>query len=216
MKTCIGCKSEIHSAATVCEKCGSSQGWLKFKVSQFSNSFAAIISVISLLISVLAYYQSQKKVPIEAEIVAQVVNLNEGQVDIQVFNNGNAPTVIDYINFRATLSRGGGNEGFNVDFDLVNPIELGPNNFQLLQLKYEDYDRRNFSGWFNSVPAPEGPFDPDFMRLATQMGNNLACEIEIYFISNSYYFTHSSKKIEINGQCTGAMIWYQKHFSEIN
>lgn len=210
---CYACGKDIHKTAKICKHCTSSQNKIIYWIDAYAPLGTLIISLLSLVISSAAFYFSRVKEPPGPELVVQIDRFSENSFSVLVTNVGELPTVVRNLDLIVTLQQREGQHAVRAGFS-VSPTQISKGEGQLFDLAYSDFVPRH-TRWTTSEDATEA-FSLRFLNLAASLGNNLHCEVEVYFTSRRYFPSNAEGADgSVNGACVEAMAWFANNIGPL-
>lgn len=207
---CVACKEKIASKASVCPNCGSSQSKYLRVLNTIISPTSLLISIISIGVSTAAYYNSSRMVIGNPIVEAQITEFRENKFSFFIYNLGNAPSVVKFVDLKISLQQQEGSHLLQVGFELEKPIILKAGDFSEVEVSYDSFLPR-WTSWEVSDPAPSEKFSTSFLYGAAGFGNNLHCELSASFTRSGYYDFNSRSNTQTNGNCVDAMEWFAKN-----
>jgi hypothetical protein len=208
-KKCIACNSSIKREAVICPICRSSQSRYLLWANTNSNLAALVLSTISVLISLFAFYNSVRIPDTSPNIYLQLVNFEPKDFSIFIKNIGNAPTILANVELDIVLEQGNGTYHLKAFFNLNKGMVLGAGEERKINLEYSKFLQER-THWEVSMPPPTEEFSIGFLDAASSLGNNLSCSINVTFTRSGYYDYFGNSKTKTNGNCSDVMKWFAK------
>ncbi|WP_162787065.1 hypothetical protein [Notoacmeibacter marinus] len=205
-KQCHACGGEISRKAKICHHCNSSQSKLVYRLNTFVSFGTPVISLLALLVSFAALYFSTVTEPAAPKLVVQIDRFTNSGFSFFVANVGELPSSVRDFDLTLSLQQGAGTHIVQAGFSILSkPISPGENRF--FQIEYSSYLPRH-TLWTSSDQIQE-PFTLNFLYGAAALGNNLHCEVDIYFASQRYFPSNiEGAEGSVNGACSEAMKWF--------
>ncbi|WP_066011177.1 hypothetical protein [Thioclava sp. SK-1] len=213
-KTCHACGEQISENAEICPACMSHQNKFLFYANGIIGIGTLFISGLSLVVSFVALYFSQVVAPASPMVEVQINRFEDERFSFFVSNTGNLPTSISDFDLSVNLVRGDGTHRAKAGFS-IPPIQLEPGESQFLELEYSSFVPRH-TRWTTSGDLNE-PFTLNFFYGAAALGNNLHCQVDVYYTSRRYFPSNLEGSIgAVNGACSSAMKWYAEHVGPLS
>jgi len=205
MMKCIACRNEIADGASICAHCGRSQKtWVRW-VENATNPVTLAISIISLVISGFAFWNTIKPPTGTPIIQAQNIAFEQNEFSILAYNLGSAPSIISWVDLSLSLTDGqGGTYSAEAGYSLETPIQLLPGEAATITVAYSDFAER-WTRWIESDPPPKEAFSTSFLNVAAALGSNLHCGVKLVHSQPEYFRSYGEVSSESNGNCTQAM-----------
>lgn len=205
-KPCHACSEQISADAKICPVCMSSQNKFLFYANNIIGMGSLIISGLSLVVAFVALYFSQVAAPSSPKVEVQINRFEEERFSFFVSNTGNLPTSIRDFDLSLILVQGDGMHRVKAGF-AISPIQLEPGESHFIELEYSSFIPRH-TQWATSENLDE-PFTLKFLYGAAVLGNNLHCQVDVYFASRKYFPSNIEGAIgSVNGACSSAIKWY--------
>lgn len=211
---CRACKLDIEPNASVCPNCGSAQSRFRSMLKAAIGPVSLAISTIALMVSISAYLSSIRPPEINPSIELQVTGYEEEAVKFFAFNAGNAPTSVQGGAILISFQQRDTLHSVRTEFNLAEPLVLMPGEAEEIAIEYERYIPR-WTEW-NVAGTNLEELDLSFLYAASGMGNNLHCEIRLYFTQSGYYDFRASNGVQTNGNCGYAMEWFAKELGHLS
>lgn len=200
---CHACHEEIAKNAKICKHCSSSQNKLVYHLASLGT---LIVPLMALLVSFAALYFSRVTEPATPRLVVQVDRFTDIGFSFFVANLGELPTVVRDFDLKISLQQGAGSHVVEAGFS-VPPSQIPPGENRLFEIEYSSYVPRH-TRWTASESMQE-PFTLNFLYGAAGLGNNLHCEVDVYFTSQRYFPSNiDGAEGSVNGTCSAAMKWF--------
>lgn len=213
-KKCHACGEEISKYAMVCKHCSSSQRKFVYYVNTFVSVGTLAISLIALGVSLAALYFSRVTEPASPRLVVQLDRFNETGFSFFVANLGELPTVVRDFDLNISLVQGAGSHAVDAGFS-VPPTQIPPGENLLFQADYSSFVPA-YTHWKVSGSTQDDPFSLSFLYGAAGLGNNLHCEINVYFTSRRYFPSNIDGAAgSVNGTCSEGMKWFAENIGPL-
>ncbi len=213
-KTCHACGEQISDIAKICPVCMSSQSRFLFVANSLIGMGSLVISALSLIVAFVALYFSQVSDPESPRVEVQINEFEEGSFSFFVSNMGNLPTSIGDFDLSINLLQGDDIHSVRAGFTIPS-IQLNPGESHLIELKYSSFVLGR-TQWITAEDLDE-PFTLHFLHMASLLGSNLHCQVEVYFTSRKYFPSNVEGATgSVNGQCSSAMKWFAEHVGPLN
>ncbi|MGS4986755.1 hypothetical protein ACVDG9_02250 [Roseibium sp. RP-7] len=210
---CHACGEEISENAKVCRQCNSSQNRFLYWINSFANLGTLVVSLLALLVSFAALYFSTVKEPASPRLFVQVDRFTQSGFSFFVTNLGELPTLVRDFDLRISLNQGEGTHVVRAGFT-IPPAQIPPGGNQLFSVKYSSFVP-SFTSWTTSENTEE-PFSLKFLYGAASFGNNLHCQVDVYFTSRRYFPSNiDGAEGSVNGTCSEAMKWFAENIGPL-
>ncbi|TVU72014.1 hypothetical protein [Cobetia crustatorum] len=205
-RTCRWCKSKIQPSAFMCASCQQPQKkrhWLLAHPSVAAASLSVVISIISLIVA-------NNPPPAAPKIGAYIGEYGKESFNFTAFNYGNAPTALSAVELDLELRDNGTTHTSHAYYALEEPLFLPIGSIpKFVTIDYDSLEPVT-AKWTRTGEDKE--FNLGFLSFAAALGNNLECEIKLWYSANEGIYNHDSSVLHSNGNCVRAMAWMAQSF----
>ena len=168
------------------------------------NPLAIGIALISLLISGYSLHLTKNPPAAEPKLGSHVLDYDDDAFSLLIYNYGEAPTFLMSLELNISLHQRGTTHEAHAYYSLNDPTLIPAESEETVSINYAS-SIPEYRSWNTS--GGQEVFSLSFLYGAAAMGNNLSCEITLWYSASDTTRHRASAHSMSNGNCVSAMKW---------